>query len=74
MKNLFVLVFILIIACTGSIDKNVETSMQHYDSLILHTDAKGIAEMFTADGEMAPRGMNPKPILNPSQREGLITL
>ena len=41
-----------------SINKNVEDAMQHYDNLILHTDAQGIAAMFTIDGEMAPRGMN----------------
>ena len=30
--------------------------MKHYDNLILHTDAKGISEMFTVDGEMVAPG------------------
>lgn len=59
MKKLLAAVFVLFISCTQSINKNVEAAMQHYDSLILHTDAKGIAAMFTANGEMAPHGMNP---------------
>ena len=30
--------------------------MRQYDNYVLHTDAKGIAGMFTADGELASPG------------------
>jgi ketosteroid isomerase-like protein len=52
-KKLFYALFFTGISCTSSpLDKQVEDAMNHYDSLILHTDAKGISEMFTVDGEM----------------------
>lgn len=31
--------------------------MQHYDNLILHTDAKGISEIFVPDREIVAPGI-----------------
>ncbi|MEO8712022.1 MAG: hypothetical protein ABI405_07870 [Parafilimonas sp.] len=59
MKKILLFLFVTVIACTSSINKDVEASMKQYDNLILHTNAKAISEMFTTDGEMAPRGMAP---------------
>ncbi len=57
MKKLLLLLF-LATSCKPSLNKNVEDAMKHYDNLILHTDAKGLSEMFTADGEMGSPGGN----------------
>ena len=59
MRNLLVFALILNFSCTNPTNKKVEDAMRQYDNLILHTDAKGISEMFMADGEMAPPGMPP---------------
>jgi ketosteroid isomerase-like protein len=59
MKIFLLFGLILMFSCKDSMDEKVEDAMDKYDNLILHTDAKGISEMFMADGEMAPPGMNP---------------
>ena len=59
MKKLLLLLPVTVAACTFSLNKNVETAMRQYDNLLLHTDAKAIAEMFTINGEMAPKGAPP---------------
>ena len=56
MKKIFILFLLAITACTNSLNKNVEDAMQQYDDYILHVDAKGIASMFTNDGELAAPG------------------
>jgi ketosteroid isomerase-like protein len=56
MKKIFILLFITIAACNNSLNKNVESAMQQYDNYVLHVDAKGIAGMFTTDGELAAPG------------------
>ena len=55
MKKLFLL-FIAFASCNSSLNENVENAMKQYDNLVLHSDAKGIAEMFTSDGEMVSPG------------------
>lgn len=56
MKKFIFVLFIVMAACHNSLNKNVEDAMQQYDNYILHSDAKGIAGMFTADGELAEPG------------------
>jgi len=57
---MLIVFLVLFIACNQSINnKKVEDAMRKYDDRILHTDAKGISEMFTTDGKMAPKEMNP---------------
>ena len=58
MKKIFILLFITLISCNTSLNKKAEAAMQQYDNFILHVDAKGIAGMFTADGELAGPGMS----------------
>ncbi len=59
MKKIFAFFFITIAACNNSLNKQVEDAMQQYDNYILHVDAKGIAGMFTTDGELtAPGGLS----------------
>ncbi|HVX27349.1 MAG TPA: nuclear transport factor 2 family protein [Parafilimonas sp.] len=59
MKKLFCILLICLTSCKNSLDKNVEDAMQQYDDYILHVDAKGIASMFTPDGELTePGGMS----------------
>lgn len=55
-----ILFFLIVIssACGRALNKDVEAAMNKYDEMILHTDPKGIAAMFTADGELAAPGMN----------------
>jgi ketosteroid isomerase-like protein len=55
-KKLFPVLLLTVVSCTSSLDKQVEDAMRQYDNLILHTDAKGISEMFTVDGEMVSPG------------------
>jgi uncharacterized protein (TIGR02246 family) len=55
-KRLLPVLLLAVISCTSSLDKQVEDAMRQYDDLILHTDAKGISEMFTVDGEMVAPG------------------
>jgi len=55
--KIFVLLLIVLFSCGRSLNKDVENAMHQYDEMILHTDTKGIAAMFTADGEMAAPGM-----------------
>ena len=57
MKNLLLFALILSFSCTKPTDEKVEDAMRQYDNLILHTDARGISEIFMVDGEMAPPGM-----------------
>jgi ketosteroid isomerase-like protein len=58
MKKTFLLLLIALASCTNSLNKNVEDAMQQYDNYILHVNAKGIAGMFTTDGELAgPNGL-----------------
>ena len=58
MKKTFLLLLIALASCTNSLNKNVENAMQQYNNYILHVDAKGIAGMFTTDGELAgPNGL-----------------
>ena len=57
MKRLFVFLLMIFASCGRSLNKDVEKAMHQYDEMILHTDAKGIAAMFTTDGEMAAPGM-----------------
>ena len=58
MKKIFILFVITLASCTNSLNKNVKAAMQQYDNYILHVDAKGIASMFTSDGELAgPNGL-----------------
>lgn len=59
MKKAVIAFLVLIVSCDQSINKKVESAMHNYDDRILHTDAKGISEMFMTDGEMAPPGMPP---------------
>ena len=56
MKKIFLPLFIFIASCNNSLNKNVESAMQQYDSYMLHKDAKGIAAMFTTDGELISPG------------------
>lgn len=56
MKKLLPFLLCLAVSCKPTLNKNVEDAMQQYDKLILHTDAKGIAAMFTTDGEMVSPG------------------
>ena len=57
----FIAVLFMFTACTNGLNKNVEDAMHQYDNYVLHTDAKGIAGMFTNDGELAqPGGMSIK--------------
>lgn len=56
MKKFILVLFIAITGCNNSLDKNVKDAMQQYDNYVLHGDAKGIAGMFTADGELAEPG------------------
>jgi ketosteroid isomerase-like protein len=58
MKRIFMVCLIGVISsCENALNKDVEAAMDKYDAMILHTDAKGIAAMFTEDGEMAAPGM-----------------
>jgi ketosteroid isomerase-like protein len=59
MNKFLLLLFIVAASCKPSLNDDVETAMKHYDDLVLHTDAKAIAGMFTPDGEMAPAGRLP---------------
>ena len=59
MKKLLLVGLIFIFSCENSMDKKVKDAMRQYDDLILHTNAKGISQMFMQDGEMAPPGMQP---------------
>jgi ketosteroid isomerase-like protein len=59
MKKFLSALFFITASCKPSLNKDVENAMKQYDNQILHTNAKGISEMFMADGEMAPPGMTP---------------
>jgi ketosteroid isomerase-like protein len=59
MKRFLPVLFLIIASCKPSLNKDVENAMKQYDNQVLHTNAKGISEMFMPDGEMAPPGMNP---------------
>ncbi len=55
-KKFIPVLLIVMAACRPSLNKNVEDAMKQYDNQILHTNAKGIAAMFTQDGEMGSPG------------------
>jgi len=55
-KKLSPFLLFAMVSCASSPDKQVKHAMRQYDKLILHTDAKGISEMFTVDGEMISPG------------------
>src|SRR5215471_6009220 len=59
MKKFLLFGLILSFSCKDQTNVKVEEAMKQYDDLILHTDAKGISEMYMPDGEMAPPGMQP---------------
>jgi ketosteroid isomerase-like protein len=56
MKKIFLPLFLFIISCNNSLNKNVESAMQQYDNYMVHKDAKGIAAMFTTNGELVSPG------------------
>jgi len=56
MKKFIFVLCIAITGCGNSLNKNVKNAMQQYDSYVLHSNAKGIAGMFTADGELTEPG------------------
>lgn len=56
MKKIFCILLISFSSCKNSLDKDVKDAMHKYDNYILHTDAKGIAGMFTAGGELTQPG------------------
>ena len=44
---------LLIFSCKDRLDSNITAAMQQFDNLVLHVNAKGIADMFTDDGVLA---------------------
>ncbi len=59
MKKILLIIYVATVSCNNSLDTDVNAAMQEYDKLILHVDAKGIANMFTPDGVLAqPGGMS----------------
>ena len=59
MKKFLLFIMLVNLSCENATDKQVKDAIRRYDALILHTDARGISNMYMMDGEMAPPGMSP---------------